>query len=122
MYPTNNFNSATYSNISVNSGSSTSIFDTSSIPTGGYAMILSIVVANKSTTTRNINVTLQKSGSTTTAYMLYDVAIPSQTAFEVIQGNKFVLGKGDTLKAWGDSSGTNLIDMVVSYVIYSPAT
>ncbi len=121
-YPVNNFYSSTYTNVSANSGSSTTVFDTNLIPASGYAMILSIIASNKSQTTRGLNVTLQKSGASTSAYLLYDVAVPSQTAFEVIQGNKFVLQRGDSLKAWIDSSGANSVDMVISYVIYTPAT
>lgn len=121
MYPTNNFGSSTFRNLSVNPGAATTIFDSNSIPAGGYAMILGIVIANKSTTTRNINMTLQKAGSSNAAHVLYDVAIPSQTAFEVIDGNKLVIQRGDSLKVWGDADGTNLLDAVVSYVVYSPA-
>ena len=121
-YPVNNFYSSTYANVSANSASATSIFDTALIPAGGYAMVLSIIVANKSQTTRGLNSTLQKSGSASSAYLLYDVAVPSQTSFEVIDGNKFVLQRGDSLKAWIDSNGANSVDAVVSYVIYTPAT
>ena len=121
MYPTNNFGSSTFRNLSVNPGAATTIFDSNSIPAGGYAMILGIVIANKSTTTRNANMTLQKAGSSNAAHILYDVAIPSQTAFEVIDGNKLVIQRGDSLKVWGDADGTNLLDAVVSYVVYSPA-
>jgi hypothetical protein len=121
-YPVNNFYSATYSGISSNSASATSIIDTSLIPANGYAMVLSVIAANKSQTTRGVNMTLQKAGNPQSAYLLYDVALPSQTAFEVIDGNKFVLQRGDTLRAWGDASSTNLIDMVVSYVVYTPAS
>lgn len=121
-YPVNNFYSSTYRNLSANSASATTIFDSSLIPANGYAMILSIIVANKSQTTRGMYATLQKSGSASSAYLLYDVALPSQTSFEIIQGNKFVLQRGDTLKAWIDSSGTDLCDAVVSYVIYTPAS
>lgn len=121
-YPVNNFYSSTYANVSANSASATSIFDTTLIPAGGYAMILSIIAANKSQTTRGLNSTLQKSGSASSAYLLYDVAVPSQTSFEVIDGNKFVLQRGDALKAWIDSNGANSVDAVVSYVIYTPAT
>jgi hypothetical protein len=85
-------------------------------------MVLSVIAANKSQTTRGVNMTLQKAGNPQSAYLLYDVALPSQTAFEVIDGNKFVLQRGDTLRAWGDASSTNLIDMVVSYVVYTPAS
>lgn len=66
--------------------------------------------------------TLQKSGAASSAHLLYDVAVPSQTSFEVINGNKFVLQRGDSLKAWIDSNGANSIDMVISYVIYTPAS
>lgn len=121
-YPVNNFYSSTYTNISANAGSSTTIFDTSLIPPNGYAMILSVIMANKSQTTRGIYANLQKAGSASAAYLLYDVALPSQTSFEIVQGNKLVLQRGDILKAWVDSSGTNLIDAVVSYVIYTPAS
>lgn len=66
--------------------------------------------------------TLQKAGSSVAAHVLYGVAVPSQTAFEVIDGNKFVLGKDDILRVWGDADGTNLMDVVVSYVVYTPAS
>lgn len=121
-YPVNNFYSSTYSNVSANAASATTIFDSSLIPANGYAMILSVIVANKSQTTRGLNVTLQKSGSATSAHLLYDVAVPSQTSFEVIDGNKFVLQRNDTLRAWADSNGANSVDIVVSYVIYTPAS
>jgi len=121
-YPVNNFYSSTYANISANGASATSVFDTSLIPAGGYALLLSIIAANKSATTRGINITLQKAGSASSAYMLYDVAVPTQTSFEIIQGNKFVLQRGDSLKAWIDASGANSVDAVVSYVIYTPAS
>lgn len=98
------------------------MFDTTLIPANGYAMILSIIAANKSQTTRGLNLTLQKSGSAFAAHLLFDVAVPSQTSFEVVEGNKFVLGRGDFLKAWIDSSGANTVDMVISYVIYTPAS
>lgn len=121
-YPVNNFYSSTYTNISANSASATTVFDTSLIPANGYAMILSVISANKSQTTRGLSMTLQKAGSATSAYLLYDVALPSQTSFEVIQGNKFVLQRSDILKAWVDSAGLNSVDAVISYVIYTPAT
>jgi hypothetical protein len=121
-YPVNNFYSATYSNISSNAGSPTSVFDTSLIPVGGYAMVLGIIASNKSTTTRGINMTLKKSTSATLAYLLFDVALPSQTSFQVIDGDKLVVQRGDTLSAWADSAGTNLVDVVISYVVYTPAS
>lgn len=120
-YPVNNFYSSTYANVSANGASPTTVFDTSLIPANGYALILSVISANKAQTTRGLNMTLQKAGSASSAYLLFDVAIPSQTSFEIIQGNKFVLQRSDILKAWVDSAGINSVDLVVSYVIYTPA-
>lgn len=121
-FPVNTFNSATYKNISSNGAASTSIFDTNAIPASGYAMVLSIVASNKSATTRGINVTLKKSGATDSSYLLYDVALPSRTAFEVINGNKLVLKRSDELKAFADADGNDLVDVIVSYVIYTPGS
>lgn len=121
-YPVNNFDSGTYSNISANGASPTSVFDTMVIPQGGYALVLGIVASNKSTVTRGLNLTLKKNGGATEAYILYDVALPSQTAFQVINGDKLVVKRGDTLAAWVDGAGTNSVDLVISYVTYTPAT
>ena len=121
-YPVNTFYSSTHSSISANGAAPTSIFDTSTIPVGGYAMILGIIGANKSTSTRGLNLTLKKSGVSTPAYLLFDVALPPQTSFQVISGDKLVIQRGDTLVAWADSAGTNNLDLVVSYVVYTPAS
>lgn len=85
-------------------------------------MILGIIGANKSTSTRGLNLTLKKSGVSTPAYLLFDVALPPQTSFQVISGDKLVIQRGDTLVAWADSAGTNNLDLVVSYVVYTPAS
>jgi hypothetical protein len=121
-YPVNDFDSATYPNISANGSAPTSVFDTMAIPVGGYAMILGIVSANKSTSTRGLNLTLRKQGAATPAHILFDVALPSQTAFQVINGDKLVVKRGDTLAAWVDGAGINTTDLVISYVIYTPAS
>jgi hypothetical protein len=121
-YPVNNFYSATYPSISANGAAPTSVFDTSIIPIGGYAMILGVIGANKSTTTRGLNLSLRKSGSSTPAYLLFDVALPPQTSFQVISGDKLVVQRGDVLAAWADSAGVNNIDLVISYVVYTPAS
>ena len=85
-------------------------------------MILGIIGANKSATTRGLNLTLQKSGAAQAAYILFDVALPSQTSFQVVDGDKLVIQRGDILQAWADSPGANSIDLVISYVIYTPAS
>ncbi len=85
-------------------------------------MILGVIGANKSTTTRGLNLALRKSGSASSAYLLFDVALPSQTSFQVIDGDKLVIQRGDILQAWADSAGVDSIDLVISYVVYTPAS
>lgn len=122
MYPTNTFLSRTYSDIAADPGLAASVFDTNDIPDGGYALILGLIASNKSTTSRGFNLTLKKSGSNDTAYLLFDIAIPTREAFEVINGNKVVINRGDVLKMWTDSDGANLVDAVISFVVYAPAS
>jgi hypothetical protein len=63
-----------------------------------------------------------KGGAAQSAYLLFDVALPSQTSFQVIDGDKLVVQRGDTLAAWADSAGANNIDLIISYVVYTPAS
>jgi hypothetical protein len=121
-YPTNDFDSATSTNISVSSSAPTVIFDSSLIPQGGYAMILGIIASNKSSSGRGLNLTLRKSGAAQAAHILFNVALPAQTAFQIIDGDKFVVKRGDVLSAWADTAGANAVDLVISYVIYTPAS
>lgn len=120
-FPVNTFESKAIANISANSGSPTSIFGSSDIPSGGYVMVLSIIVANKSSGTRDINLRLTKQAGSS-AMMLSNVAVPAKNSFEVINGNKFIINFGDSLGAWVDSEGGNNVDLVVSYVTYTPAS
>ena len=85
-------------------------------------MILGIIGANKSTTTRGLNLVLQKNGAAQSAYILFDVALPSQTSFQVVDGDKLVVQRGDALRAWADSAGVDDIDLVISFVVYTPAS
>jgi len=84
-------------------------------------MILSIMIANKSAGTRDVNIRLNKQ-SGLSAMVLSNVSVPAKNSFEVMDGNKFVLNYQDSLSAWVDSEGANNVDIVVSYVIYTPAT
>jgi len=117
-YPTNTFKSATYRGISSNSSAPQAI--SISIPEGGYALILGFTVANKSTTQRFMNLALKKSGQTEPTFILFNVALPSETSFQAIDGDKMVVERGDVLEAWSDSGANNALDVVVSYVVYAP--
>jgi hypothetical protein len=120
-FPTNSFESKAIANVSATSGSPTTLITSSDIPLGGYALVLSIIVANKSAGTRDINLRLNKQAGSN-AMILSNVAVPAKNSFEVMNGNKFVLNYQDSISAWVDSEGANNVDIVVSYVIYTPAT
>lgn len=122
IYPTNKFKSSIYPNLSTNAASPTEVYSDSEVSGEGYALITSMIASNKTETPRKINLIIEKGGSSS-AYLLYNVIIPANTAFEVIQGNKFVLKGGDKLKAstdavGGSSAGT--VDLTVSYVVHIP--
>lgn len=117
-YPTNTFKSATYRGISSNSFAPQAI--SINIPEGGYALILGLTVSNKSTTERFMSLALKKFGQIESTFILYNVGLLPGTAFQVIDGDKLVIERGDILEAWGDSGENNALDLVVSYVVYSP--
>jgi len=81
-----------------------------------------MIASNKTETPRKISLIIEKGGSSS-AYLLYNVIIPANTAFEVIQGNKFVLKGTDKLKASTDAVGgstAGTVDLTVSYVVHIP--
>lgn len=117
-YPTNTFKSEVFRSISSNALAPQAI--TIDVPVGGYALILGLTIANKSTTPRYINLTLKKSGAVESGFILYNVALPSETSFQAIDGDKMVIERGDVLEAWGDVESDGSLDLVVSYVVYAP--
>ena len=121
-YPINIFDSSTYPDISDDGATPTAILDTAAIPQDGYALILGISVANKSAEVRGLNLTLRKNGDVQAAHLLFNVAIPPQTGFQVIDGDKLVVKRSDVLEAWVDEAGADTTDLVISYVIYTPVS
>lgn len=122
IYPVNKFKSAIYPSLSVNAGTPTEVYSDAEVSGDGYSLITSMIGANKTDTPRKINLIIEKGGSST-AYLLYNVIIPANTAFEVIQGNKFVLKSGDRLLSFTDNVGgsaTGVVDLTVSYVVHIP--
>lgn len=85
-----------------------------------FALITSLTVANK--TLGAVEVNAKVVNVTSSAYILYGVSIPAGTAFEVIQGNKFILKEGDSLYVWHNSQASNVIDVIASYTIHIPNT
>jgi len=83
-----------------------------------FGLITSLTIANK--TLGAVEVNAKVTNSTSSAYILYGVSIPAGTAFEVIQGNKFILKEGDSLYVWHNSTASNVIDVIASYTIHVP--
>ena len=89
----------------------------------GYALVTSMIAANKTDTPRKLSLLIEK--DSTQAFLLYNVVVPANTAFEVIQGNKFILKQGDRLLAYSDAEAgaqAGVVDMTISYVVNIPPT
>lgn len=85
-----------------------------------FALITSFLICNK--TGGGVAVTAQLVNNNTNAFLLYGVNIPSGTAFEVIQANKFIMKEEDSLYVWHNFSNASAVDVVVSYVQHDPIT
>lgn len=126
IYPVNKFKSSIHPGISINSSSPTVIWNDSEVSgTESYALVTSLTCSNKGTVPRKYSLILEKntSSGTNQAYVLYEIIIPANTAFEVIQGNKFILKDGDRLKAYTDAesgSTSGVIDSTISWVTHIP--
>ena len=81
--------------------------------TASAIIIISILIANKSGGTANVDVYLVTS-SGDDAYILRGAPIPSGNALEVIQGSRIVLNTNDVIRARGSTAGT--LDITISYL------
>lgn len=86
-----------------------------------FMLITSFMLSNTSLGAVTVNARITNSGGTS-AYLLYKVNIPAGTAFEVIQGNKFILKEGDSLYLWYEETTTAALDAVISHVLHKPST
>jgi len=116
-YPVNTFHSNTHPGLTTTPGS---ILDSSTIPANGHALILSIMVSNKTGTNKNFNSTLRKAAGVTHTHLGYNVVIEPGMSFELLKGAKVVVNRDDVLRAWVEA-GDGSLDLVISYVVYSPA-
>jgi hypothetical protein len=126
IYPVNKFKSSIYPSISISASSPTVIWDDAEVDgVNSYGLVTSLTCSNKTTTPRKYSLILEKNttSGTNSSYILYEVTIPANTSFEVIQGNKFILKDGDRLKAYSDAeAGTTsgVVDVTISYVVHIP--
>ena len=65
--------------------------------------------------------TLTQTGQTanTTAYLAYNLPIPTGSTFEVMGGNKLVANAGDIIKV--DASVADKVSVIFSYMLQNPA-
>lgn len=85
-----------------------------------FVLVTSLIISNKTLGSVSVNAKINNAVSGGSAYILYGVNIPSGTAFEMIQGNKFILKEGDSLYLWHDNTATNVIDVMMSYTLHVP--
>lgn len=127
IYPVNKFKSNIFPGIAISSLAPTQVYNDAEVSGEGYALVTSMIASNKTATPRKLSLLIEKTTGvgTNTAYLLYDVIVPANTAFEVIQGNKFVLKENDRLLAFSDAEAgatAGVVDMTVSHVVHIPPT
>ena len=83
-----------------------------------FVLITSLIVTNKTLGAVQINAKVTNAASST--YILYGVNVPAGTAFEVIQGNKFILKEGDSLYVWHNTTAPNAVDVMTSFTLHQP--
>lgn len=83
-----------------------------------FVLITSLIVTNK--TLGSVQINAKVTNASTSACILYGVNVPAGTAFEVIQGNKFILKEGDSLYVWHNSTAPNVVDVLTSFTLHQP--
>ena len=108
----NTFKQATKSSLVTDAVSSSN----TNIVTAGNSstlIILNALVANKTTTSANVDVYLVPN-SGDSVYLLKAVPVPAGSSLELITGSKIILESQDVLRARADTA--TALDMVVSYL------
>lgn len=110
----NTFSKSAKSSLStadVTVSSATNIF---TVPAGAVAVILSVLISNKTGSTTTANVYLLASSGDPT-FFIKNGSVPTGTSLELISNNKIILTQNDVLRA---SAGTaSALDITVSYLL-----
>lgn len=85
-----------------------------------FVLVTSLLLCNK--TTSNITVSAKIVNGTSGALILNSISLPTNTSYDVINGNKITLKEGDRLYVWHNSSSPNSLDVVCSYTLHRPLT
>ena len=108
----NTFKQATKSSLSTNAVSSNST-DVLTAGNSSTLIILNALVANKTTTSANVDVYLVPN-SGDSVYLLKSVPVPAGSSLELITGSKIILESSDVLRARCDTS--TAMDLTMSYL------
>ena len=121
MFSYNEFDSLVVRNVSASSVNPTIVYDGTGIAVCGSTTLVSIFVTNKSSSAKLINFSIRKMDDAQDTSLFYNVEVPPGQPFDILGGSKVFLKTEDVLKAWTNVSGTDLLDLVVSYVVYTPS-
>jgi hypothetical protein len=122
-YSYNVFESSCSINIATSEEFATVPIDPLAAPVGGHVVVLSIVVSNRSESDSvPVSLALQKNDSANNCSLCKDLPIPINTLYNLNASAKIVLNREDQLKIWADPSGEDLVDVTVSYAVYTPAS
>jgi len=108
----NTFKQSTKSSLVTDAVSSTN----ANIVTAGNTstlIILNALVANKTTTSANVDVYLV-TDSGDDVYLLKSVPVPAGSSLELITGSKIILESSDVLRARADTASA--LDLTISYL------
>jgi hypothetical protein len=97
-----------------NETNTTTTFDVATVPTSATAIILSILIANKTGSSANANVYLLPNGGTG-VYFLKNAPVPAGSSLEVISGSKIIVNSLDIIRASSDTGSA--LDVTISYLL-----
>ena len=112
----NTFKVVTKASVSTDSSSPTTLY---TVPSSTTAVILAILLANKTTTDVKATIILSSdtanSGASQNAdvNLLKDVLIAKENSLEILAGQKYVLQTSDLLKIYADNAN---LDIVLSFM------
>jgi hypothetical protein len=86
---------------------------TTVISNSGTNILLSALVANKTSSSANVDVYLVPN-SGDSVYFLKEVPVPAGSSLELISGSKIILESGDVLRARCDTASAT--DLTISYL------
>ena len=112
----NVFKVITKSSVSVDSGTPTDLIE---VPASKTEIILSLMLANKHTSSIKVTVLIESdttqagASQNATVKVLNAITVDEETSLEVMSGQKYILNTTDKLQIYADNAN---IDVVLSYM------